>query len=336
MPRCSRPATPLCRRPCERTRSTGGRGSRLSSARWWSETLTSIGSAGAVVESADDARSAAVSVLVTSGVAGLVALAEWDTARARGGSGGVRAARPDDLCRRGIAGGRRRAVTAGASHRLRRVPVPAWVGGGGRHGRGGRAVSARSAPVVRTRPTRPPSAQLARQLAVLVDAGLPFKATAGLHHAVATSGGRPGSAVANTDSSTCCSRSGALLDGASEADARRAAGLRRARAFCWPASTRGVKRRSAESRTAFRSFGCCGVTDPVGDLVALGLLGTHDEPARSDLRRTLRDHRTTVRRGRPAWPAGPGRGGRRRRRRSSWPACGEPSVGIRPCSSSLD
>ncbi len=25
-------------------------------------------------------------------------------------------------------------------------------------------------------------------------------------------------------------------------------------------------------RTAFRSFGCCGVTDPLGDLAALGVL----------------------------------------------------------------
>jgi len=28
----------------------------------------------------------------------------------------------------------------------------------------------------------------------------------------------------------------------------------------------------AQWREAFRSFGCCGVTDPLGDLAALGLL----------------------------------------------------------------
>lgn len=120
----------------------------------------------------------------------------------------------------------------------------------------------------------PSTTQLAHQLGVLVAADLPFKATAGLHHAWPTPGPRHDRPrqhgflplLAAVD---------ALAGGASEADAAQllAGGERTAVLGAladWSDSrSDGVRRR-------LRSFGCCGVVDPLADLVALGLL---EEPA---------------------------------------------------------
>ena len=103
----------------------------------------------------------------------------------------------------------------------------------------------------------PPAQWMARRLKVFVDLELPFKATAGLHHAWAVDG--------QYGFLNLLLAVGALLDGAEESDA--AALLVHNTALPeWDIVT------VARIRDALRSFGCCGVTDPVTDLVALGLL----------------------------------------------------------------
>ena len=116
----------------------------------------------------------------------------------------------------------------------------------------------------------PSTTQLAHQLSVLVAADLPFKATAGLHHAWPTPG--PGhDRPCQHGFLPLLAAVDALAGGASEADAARllAGGeqtvVLEALASCSDTRADGVRRR-------LRSFGCCGVLDPLADLVALGLL----------------------------------------------------------------
>ena len=111
----------------------------------------------------------------------------------------------------------------------------------------------------------PAYAQLAEQLSVLVEADLPFKATAGLHHAQPT----PGSDERPVQHGflNVLAAVEALVEGASAADAADVL-----RAFD-PATMGGWSDdTAARVRRRFRSFGCCGVLDPVHDLVALGLV----------------------------------------------------------------
>ncbi|HYI57699.1 MAG TPA: hypothetical protein VEX66_05985 [Microlunatus sp.] len=118
----------------------------------------------------------------------------------------------------------------------------------------------------------PTADQLAQQLSELIEADLPFKATAGLHR------GWPnrvtnerGETLHQHGFVTLLMAVEALVDGAGAAAA---ADLLRlddpGRIFAalqgWDdATVTRVRRR-------FRSFGCCGVTDPIDDLVTLGLL----------------------------------------------------------------
>jgi hypothetical protein len=116
----------------------------------------------------------------------------------------------------------------------------------------------------------PPADQLARQLSVLIEADLPFKATAGLHHAVALSGSGPGRPRQHGFLNLLVAVE-ALVDGCSESEAADLLG---------ESSRQGVLDRMAtwndtqasRIRRRFRSFGCCGVLDPINDLVALGLI----------------------------------------------------------------
>jgi len=112
----------------------------------------------------------------------------------------------------------------------------------------------------------PPYAQLAEQLSVLVEADLPFKATAGLHHAQATPGSDPDRPVQHGFVNVLGTVE-ALIEGAS---AEEAAELLRAGetalVAAWTDDT------VSRVRRRFLSFGCCGVLDPVNDLVALGLV----------------------------------------------------------------
>jgi hypothetical protein len=116
----------------------------------------------------------------------------------------------------------------------------------------------------------PSFAQLAEQLHVLVEADLAFKATAGLHHAQPTPGSDPDRPTQHGFLNLLAAVE-ALVEGASVADAADA--LRHTDPMAigaWSDAT------VARVRRRFRSFGCCGVLDPVRDLVAVGLVA---EPA---------------------------------------------------------
>lgn len=111
----------------------------------------------------------------------------------------------------------------------------------------------------------PDEAELAAGIGAAVRAGVQFKATAGLHHA-----------LRNTDPATgfeqhgflnVLAATGAALAGADDAEL---AGLLAERDPLRVA--RLVRELPPQVRTAFRSFGTCSVTDPVADLVDLGLL----------------------------------------------------------------
>ena len=118
----------------------------------------------------------------------------------------------------------------------------------------------------------PTADQLARQLSVLIEADLPFKATAGLHRAWPNRvTDERGETLHQHGFLTLLMAIEALIDGAGTDAAVDLLHLDDpGRIFTalqgWdePAAAR-VRRR-------FRSFGCCGVTEPVDDLVALGLL----------------------------------------------------------------
>jgi hypothetical protein len=114
----------------------------------------------------------------------------------------------------------------------------------------------------------PDEAELATFLLACVARGLPFKLTAGLHRA------------ARNTSPEGFEQHGVLnvlvavrhaLDGESASDVEKVLALRDAETLT--DAVRGWSDDEASGvRTLFRSFGCCGVTDPLGDLAALGLL----------------------------------------------------------------
>lgn len=115
----------------------------------------------------------------------------------------------------------------------------------------------------------PDEAELAAGVAAVVAAGVPFKATAGLHHAVRNTDPETGFeqhgflnlllatdalAAGGTESEAC-----ALL---AERDGATVAGL-----------VRGLDpARVARARAVFTSFGTCSITDPRDELLALGVL----------------------------------------------------------------
>jgi len=222
-------------------------------------------------EPADDAE-LAVSVVISGGAGGLVALARRDLPGLRVVAAEIGLRDLDDL-----AGNAARVVAAAEELDPDAVTVfvelpdsPGWMG----------AVEVIEAAgllgKIRTGGLEPeayPTAEgLARQLSELIEADLPFKATAGLHRAW------PNRVTAETGATlhqhgfvTLLMAIEALVDGAGT---EAAVDLLRlddpGRIFTalqgWdePAVTR-VRRR-------FRSFGCCDVREPVADLVSLGLL----------------------------------------------------------------
>jgi hypothetical protein len=237
--------------------------------------LTELGPAlrRAEAASAAGAEDLDVSVVVSAGVDGLLALADRPPVGVR-----VRALEPalrdlDDLPGEAV----RMVSAAGVLAESVRVFVelpcaPGWEGAVEVLRTGGLLGKIRTGGP--TAADTPSTGQLARQLGVLVEAGLPFKATAGLHHAWPTPGPEPNQPrqhgflplLAAVD---------ALLGGASQVVA---ADLLTGRDR--PAVLESLggwsETRSARVRSRLRSFGCCGVLDPVADLVALGLL---EEPA---------------------------------------------------------
>jgi hypothetical protein len=115
----------------------------------------------------------------------------------------------------------------------------------------------------------PAADQLARQLSAFIEADLPFKATAGLHHAWSIDAGS--APFRQHGFLNLMLAVDALVDGASVSEAT---GLLAATdqdhllavlAGWDDAQTARVRRR-------LRSFGCCGVLDPIHDLVSLGLV----------------------------------------------------------------
>jgi hypothetical protein len=115
----------------------------------------------------------------------------------------------------------------------------------------------------------PDPAELAAAIVALVRTGVPFKATAGLHHA-----------VRNTDAATGFEQHGflnvlvavaAALDGADPTSTlslladHDGAGLA-ASIGEWPSG------QAEQVRSVFRSIGTCSIDEPVTDLTALGLL----------------------------------------------------------------
>lgn len=111
----------------------------------------------------------------------------------------------------------------------------------------------------------PDEAELAATLTALVEAGVPFKATAGLHRA-----------VRNTDPETGFEQHGFLnlltaVDAAVEGEGLDA--LVRLLADRDGANVAAVVRRLPTGiRGTFRSFGTCSISEPIDELVALGLL----------------------------------------------------------------
>lgn len=118
----------------------------------------------------------------------------------------------------------------------------------------------------------PSREQLAEQLSVLVEADLSFKATAGLHHAwPVTARNARDEELPQHGFLTVMIALAALIDGADRATAADRLGWTDRNRIAgevagWDEATGNRVRRR------FRSFGCCGVRDPVGDLVALGLV----------------------------------------------------------------
>ncbi|MEU8117673.1 hypothetical protein AB0C21_03075 [Spirillospora sp. NPDC049024] len=113
--------------------------------------------------------------------------------------------------------------------------------------------------------------ELAAAVTAVVDAGVPFKATAGLHHP-----------VRNTDPETGFHQHGflnlllatdAALDGRPAADLAAILADRDAPAVAARVAGLGAAR-TAAVRARFLSFGTCSITDPLTELADLGLLGS--------------------------------------------------------------
>lgn len=111
----------------------------------------------------------------------------------------------------------------------------------------------------------PDEGELAEAVVALARTGVPFKATAGLHHA-----------LRNTDPGTGFEQHGFLNLLVAAGAARAGAGVAQVvDLLCErdPAAVvAGVRDLGPEARQSFRSFGTCSITEPVDELVDLGLL----------------------------------------------------------------
>lgn len=122
----------------------------------------------------------------------------------------------------------------------------------------------------------PTATALAEQLHGLVEADLPFKATAGLHHALPHVGRNDrGVALPRHGLLTLLLALEATIDDAPVEEVARLLGLSdpvdvAARVAGWDDAA------AARLRRRFRSFGCCDVLEPIEDLIALGLLEAGD------------------------------------------------------------
>lgn len=113
----------------------------------------------------------------------------------------------------------------------------------------------------------PGEKELAGSVLAAVRAGVPFKATAGLHHALRNTDPRTG--FEQHGFLNLLAATGAALDGAGEAELVEVLGDRDGSRM-----VDRVRALSPRVRGTFRSFGTCSIVEPIGELVALGLLPT--------------------------------------------------------------
>lgn len=114
----------------------------------------------------------------------------------------------------------------------------------------------------------PDEAELADAIAVAVGNGVPFKATAGLHHAVRNTDHETGfeqHGFLNLLLATGAALAGASADETSGMLADRDANQVSAR----------MRRLDASVREVFRSFGTCSIDEPLAELAQLGLIGVN-------------------------------------------------------------
>jgi hypothetical protein len=115
----------------------------------------------------------------------------------------------------------------------------------------------------------PTERELAAFLVAVTERDLPFKLTAGLHHAVRSADAETGleqHGVLNVLVATRVAQQGGAAPEVAAVLAQRDPTVLLAFVEAWDEGT------SRHVREAFLSFGCCGVTDPIEELVALGLL----------------------------------------------------------------
>jgi hypothetical protein len=117
----------------------------------------------------------------------------------------------------------------------------------------------------------PDEHELAAFLVSATGAPVPFKLTGGLHHAVRGTYEVDGAAEENHGVLNVLAATAAALDGGAPEEVAGLLAVRDAAALAgvvggWTPAT------GERVRAAFTSFGCCTVTDPVGELARLGLL----------------------------------------------------------------
>jgi hypothetical protein len=115
----------------------------------------------------------------------------------------------------------------------------------------------------------PDETELAEAIRSVMSAGVPFKATAGLHHA-----------IRNTDPHTGFEQHGflnvlaavdAALDGADTSEIAKILADRDGAAVAARVSAL-AQARISQVRSSFRSFGTCSIVEPLADLIDLGLV----------------------------------------------------------------
>lgn len=116
----------------------------------------------------------------------------------------------------------------------------------------------------------PTEAELAAFLVTVASRAVPFKLTAGLHHAVRHTDPASGfeqHGLLNVLVATRVARQGGSVEAVTATLSTRDAHALVGFVDSWDEDA------CVDVRAGFRSFGCCGVTDPINDLATLGLLG---------------------------------------------------------------
>ncbi|MBC3839377.1 hypothetical protein GXW82_01605 [Streptacidiphilus sp. 4-A2] len=119
----------------------------------------------------------------------------------------------------------------------------------------------------------PDELELSRTIIGAVERGLPFKCTAGLHHAVRHTDG----ALEQHGFLNVLLATDAALRGGQPAELAEILAERSPQAVAGQVAVAAEDGRLARARARFLSFGTCSITDPVTDLVALGLVHRPEE-----------------------------------------------------------